>query len=97
MTATSHNRGTHIFFVNGKWIDCDTDKEYACDKIECPKCGRHYKKCDNSPDGCLGYLPGVDFACCGHGNRDDAYIAFKNGVIIRGFTVVRGIKGDNND
>ena len=34
------------------------------------------------PDPCLGMLPGVNFACCGHGT-DNGYIAFENGVTIR--------------
>jgi len=33
-------------------------------------------------DPCLGCLPGVAFACCGHGDRE-MYIAFENGVTIR--------------
>lgn len=34
-------------------------------------------------DACLGRLPGVVAACCGHG-VDDGYILFENGVNIRG-------------
>ena len=36
-------------------------------------------------DSCLGALPGVANACCGHGIRSEAYIQFTNGVTIRGF------------
>lgn len=28
------------------------------------------------PDPCLGYLPGVVDACCGHGGERNAYVAF---------------------
>lgn len=39
-------------------------------------------------DPCLGFLPGVRYACCDHGG-EDGYIFFDNGVVIRGnFTVV---------
>lgn len=34
-------------------------------------------------DPCLGTLPGVSFACCGHG-RTEGYIMFDNGRIMRG-------------
>lgn len=36
-------------------------------------------------DPCVGILPGVKFACCGHGDQryEGAYIFFENGVIIR--------------
>ncbi len=38
------------------------------------------------PDPCLGWLPGVEFACCGHGARGgfpQGYIAFTNGRVVR--------------
>jgi hypothetical protein len=46
------------------------------------------KRCDRLPtgeghDACLGTLPGVKFACCGHGEQP-GYIMFNNGVVIRG-------------
>ncbi len=34
-------------------------------------------------DGCLGILPGVMNACCGHGEIREAYVQFSNGTIIR--------------
>lgn len=34
-------------------------------------------------DPCLGILPGVKYACCGHGDRGGGYVFFKNGVTIR--------------
>jgi hypothetical protein len=39
------------------------------------------------PDACLGTLPGVIEACCGHGEPRKAYITFDTGLIIRGFRV----------
>jgi hypothetical protein len=33
-------------------------------------------------DPCMGILPGVLFACCGHG-RKSGYIFFENGVTVR--------------
>jgi hypothetical protein len=38
-----------------------------------------------TPDPCLGVLPGVSYACCGHGVAEKTYIAFENGVVIRAF------------
>jgi hypothetical protein len=37
------------------------------------------------PDPCLGTLPGVAEACCGHGNVQKAYVFFETGVLMRGF------------
>ena len=49
----------------------------------CPKCGMI--RGEDKVDPCLGMLPGVIFACCGHGNNGycGGYIYFENGVIIR--------------
>lgn len=33
-------------------------------------------------DPCMGILPGVKFACCGHGTKG-GYIFFENGVTVR--------------
>lgn len=45
----------------------------------CPKCGKIPTQ--DGHDACLGTLPGVKYACCGHGVS--GYITFVNGVTIR--------------
>lgn len=55
----------------------------GCPMLEpklCNRCGEHYDR--NEPDPCLGHLPGVIFACCGHGDGN-GYITFENNVCIR--------------
>lgn len=55
-------------------------------KRACAACG--LKRGANGVDPCLGILPGVLSACCGHGTHN-GYIAFENGMIIRGrFTAI---------
>lgn len=68
------------------YYNYDTDEPYATWKNNvppCPKCKMAFIK-DKSGliDPCLGKLPGVKFACCGHG-VNDGYIMFDNGRIIR--------------
>jgi hypothetical protein len=47
----------------------------------CNDCGMTVTR--GQPDPCFGGpLPGVRFACCGHG-EDYGYIAFENGVVVR--------------
>ena len=53
----------------------------------CGLCGREGTSNYGFPDPCLGMLPGVTNACCGHGNPKEAYMCFESGVVIRGFTV----------
>ena len=47
----------------------------------CPRCKE--KPTKEGHDHCLSTLPGVKYACCGHG-VDEGYIMFNNGLIIRG-------------
>ena len=49
----------------------------------CPVC-KQARKADGY-DPCIPALPGVMFACCGHGGKvqNDGYIYFENGVCIR--------------
>lgn len=51
----------------------------------CPHCGK--RPGPHGEDGCLGLLPGVIAACCGHGT-EEGYIIFENGVQIE-FTLSR--------
>lgn len=48
----------------------------------CAACGLKRKEA-YGPDPCLGYLPGVRNACCGHGVRE-GYVQFENDITIRG-------------
>lgn len=54
----------------------------------CKACGEYME--GHEPDACLGNLPGADNACCGHGVRNEAYVRFTNGVVLRGFIVEGG-------
>ena len=54
---------------------------------ECIKCGK--KRNDDGTDACLGKLPGVLSACCGHNGdghnkNGTGYIIFENGMYIEG-------------
>lgn len=49
------------------------------DAFICPACKTPVEKGD--PDPCLGRLPGVLIACCGH-RKDRGYIVFENGIAI---------------
>lgn len=42
---------------------------------KCAACGVDQPR-EEAPDPCLGYLPGVTNACCGHGYRAFAYVMF---------------------
>jgi len=51
------------------------------DKV-CPECG--LTETTEGHDPCIPNLPGVKFACCGHGIQR-GYVVFEDGKIIDGF------------
>ena len=78
----------HILYISGKdinnnrKIDRDKNGRFVSRKnLKCPECGKTRTKDGHDP--CIANLPGVKFACCGHGTRN-GYIAFENGITIRG-------------
>lgn len=62
----SHLRGHRIYWdeLCESWFYMDDDKAADQDR-PCPRCGRMPTK--EGYDACLGYIPGVVSACCGHG------------------------------
>jgi hypothetical protein len=85
------HRGHSIIFVSRKWVYADTNQEVSKNKNrDCGYCGKSNTK--NGHDGCLGELPGVINACCGHGNIQECYVMFSDKKIIRGWQAMEYIK-----
>lgn len=63
----------------GEHLYVDTGESVFNGARPCPLCGK--LPTEEGHDVCLGKLPGVKFACCGHG-IEDGYISFENGVSI---------------
>lgn len=73
--------------LRGTKVEFDGTPEGYARAVAVTTCGN----CGRTPtaeghDGCFGTLPGVYAACCGHGTNN-SYIAFANGVVVRGFLV----------
>jgi hypothetical protein len=69
-----------------KYVFADTGEDVHTTVRPCPKCGKL-----PNPDGtdpCLGLLPGVQYACCGHGVKEP-YILTQDGQHLRGEAAVR--------
>lgn len=78
----NHYFGHAISTTDGKtWAYVDTGETIGVGQRTCPKCG--IKQTAEGHDPCIALLPGVDFACCGHGVTR-GYIKFTNGVVLRG-------------
>lgn len=56
-------------------MDYDYDENGRC--VVCKK-----RRTEKGHDPCIADLPGVAFACCGHGGI--GYVCFENGQVIRG-------------
>lgn len=72
-------RGHPIELRDGEWYYVDTGEPTATTWRDrpCGHCGLPNR--DDGHDACLGELPGVVNACCGHGDPRDAYLQFKGG------------------
>lgn len=80
-TKKSMFRGREIELVNNQWLFSDTGEPTVetWEDRPCGHCGLY-----NTPeghDGCLGTLPNVMNACCGHGDTLQAYVQFSNGNV----------------
>lgn len=84
MTARSLFRGFPIYWSGNEWRFAHTNEPtvQTWKDLPCGHCGLHATT--EGHDGCLGELPGVKNACCGHGSQTDAYIQFPDGSIERG-------------
>ena len=77
-------------YIRGHLVIYDEDKEkwvYAADRVSiemprpCVRCGRF--PTIEGYDACLGYIPGVKSACCGHG-VEPPYLVTNEGRELRG-------------
>lgn len=67
MTASSHCRGNPVCynFTTNKWEYGDGVAFEDEPDRPCIRCGK--KPTKEGHDACLGHIPGVKSACCGHG------------------------------
>lgn len=68
-------RGHPIDLRNGQWVYCDNGEPTIGNRRNCGHCG--LPDTPEGHDACLGTLPSVANACCGHGDPRQAYIQTK--------------------
>jgi hypothetical protein len=81
--------------IRGRIVVLKRDEDYGklWRETICPKCNR--PPTPEGHDACLGHIPGVRAACCGHGTGP-SYIWFENGTIIRDFATLLTDKEDHD-
>jgi hypothetical protein len=80
--AKSYLRGHEIEYLNNEWVYSDTKQSTVQTYAErpCGYCGK--TQTTEGHDGCLGTLPGIMNACCGHGQTNEVYVQFLDGTSI---------------
>lgn len=82
---TGYKRG-HKYHYDGKKTEVYADTGESTDtERPCKRCGQ--MPTPDGHDACIGHLPGVIGACCGHG-VEVGYITFEDGTILRGNFVI---------
>ena len=91
--TTSKWRGNTIYCKNDKWHYQKDNKLVSEDsRRKCGHCGESETK--EGHDGCIGKIPDVMNACCGHGSIGEAYIQYNNGAVIRGEYAINIMKNN---
>ncbi len=90
---SSRWRGHDIYFKDDRWFYLNTSTPVADSECPCGHCGA--KVTENGHDGCIGKLPSVMNACCGHGVTSDAYVQFRDSTRIAGSEAVAWIEQTN--
>jgi len=72
MTISSHTRGWKIVWDEEKqeWFYADTGERADIER-PCKRCSKF--PTPEGHDACLGYIKGVESACCGHGVSEAFY------------------------
>jgi len=72
MSASGFLRGHAMHYDGERWRYDDTGEPTEGSPRPCGYCNLPDR--EDGHDACLGELPGVDNACCGHGRPGDAYV-----------------------
>jgi hypothetical protein len=84
VSAIDTYHGAFVFCEGRKkvWRYLETEEEMTWrDKhMPCSNCGR--TPSEDRHDGCIANLPGVNYACCGHGIKGLGYLYMSNGTLI---------------
>ena len=82
-------RGHLIARVDGRWVYQDTGTPTIGHPRACGFCGK--SDTPEGHDGCIGFVPGVINACCGHGDTPTAYVVYDDGSELRGEEALRAM------
>lgn len=90
--SSSTWRGNAIHYDESLYLWLYEDGQRVMDHVDrpCGHCGKG--NTIEGHDGCLGTLPGVMNACCGHGEERMAYVQFEEGKLESGAVAVATLR-----
>ena len=81
--ANDSLRGHPMYLDGEEWRYVDNEEITAGQQPRpCGRCGNHRTR--EGHDHCLGAIPGVVNACCGHGEDALAYVQTNSGASLKG-------------
>lgn len=88
--TVSLGRGHPIECIDGAFYFVDDGTPTVDSDRPCGRCGR--ERTPEGHDACLGTIPGVMNACCGHGCDGEAYIQYADGRRVGGVVALGAMK-----
>lgn len=88
----------HYEYVRGHLaVALESGDFFYVDPLEPCEYNRPCINCNKFPtkegyDACIGFIPNIKAACCGHGIDEHAYILFEDGKYINGKNAIEYIK-----
>ena len=96
MTATGYHRG-HAMRIRGRCVAGTQRRACWCQTTRSQRAGTAESRLHRKRhDGCLGTLPGVVNACCGHGTDGEAYVSLDDGRRLAGLDALGWIDRARN-
>ncbi len=86
MSATGNLRGHPIYF-DDVWRYVDNNEPTVGAERSCGICLKATGPSGYDP--CIGEVPGAVNACCGHGEDEEAYVQYPDGVRLDGIDAIR--------
>lgn len=90
MTVSAFHRGHKIYCEDEEFVYEDGVPVRLDPQRACGYCGK--EATPEGHDGCLGTLPDVRNACCGHGRVDEAYIQHNSLRRVSGEDAIKAFK-----
>lgn len=80
ITLTGYYNGHLVEYIDDEWVYSDTKESSKNNSRPCVECGKYPTK--EGHDACISNLPGVKYACCGHG-VSEGYLQFEDDRVLR--------------